>query len=188
MSGGGHLWENGMIQSSRRIELLFWASLPGIITLMLTVVFLVSKHLSGLNHFMPLLPLMPVFYWGLLHAREMPYWFVFALGMVMDAVTGMPLGLSSLLYIFFLGVVHAQRKYIHKEGFIIKWGYFATLMAVTSSLTYIILTLFNAQSSSFQPAFLQWLLTVCCYPVLHRVFDVLNEYIHSRRWSILHGH
>jgi len=29
-------------------------------------------------------------------------------------------------------LLHAQRKYIHKEGFIVKWGYFAVLMAVIS--------------------------------------------------------
>jgi hypothetical protein len=40
---------------------------------------------------------------------------------------------------------------------------------------------------SVLPAFLQWLLTVCCYPILHKLFDGLSEYISERRWQILHG-
>src|ERR1700722_13163714 len=105
-----------MIEPSKRFELFFLSALPALITAALAVFFLASKHIAGLSHFMPLLPLIPVFYWGMAHAREMPYWFVFPLGLMQDAVTGLPLGLSSLLYIFFLLLLHAQRKYIHKEG------------------------------------------------------------------------
>jgi len=176
-----------MIQPSKRLELFFLASLPALITLALTIFFLASKHVGGLNRFMPFLPLIPIFYWGMAQARDMPYWFVFALGMMMDAVMGLPLGLSSLLLIFFLVMLRAQRKYIHKEGFVIKWGYFAALMAAMSALNWIMLAFFTGRSPSFGPAFIQWFLTVCCYPLLHKGFDGLFEYIHSRRWQILHG-
>lgn len=174
-------------QPSRRLELIFLTALPALITLALTIFFLTAKHIKGLNHFMPILPLIPVFYWGMTHAREMPYWFVFAIGLIMDAITGLPLGLSSLLYVFFLMMLHAQRKYIHKEGFLIKWGYFALLLGVTCTLNWAALTTFNARSEAFLPAFLQWLMTVCCYPFMHKGFDTLYEYIASRRWQILHG-
>ncbi len=176
-----------MLQSSKRFELFFLSALPVIITSFLALFFLAAKHISGLGHFMPILPLIPVFFWGMTHARDMPYWYVFVLGIVLDAVMGMPMGLSSLLYIFFLILLHAQRKYIHKEGFMIKWGYFAGLLAVTCSLNWIALTIFNSRSESFFPGFLQWFFTVCCYPFMHKGFEALYEYIASRRWHILHG-
>src|SRR6266478_1286686 len=111
-----------MIPVGIRLELAFLASTPGLITTALAIFFLSSKHLSGLGQFMPALPLIPVFYWGLTHTRDMPYWFLFALGLVMDAVMGAPLGLSSLLYMLFLKLLHMQRRFIHKEGFVIKWS------------------------------------------------------------------
>src|SRR4051812_6866816 len=163
-----------MLQPSKRLELTFLSALPALITILLTIFFLAAKHISGLNHFMPILPLIPVFYWGMVHAREMPYWFVFLLGIVLDTVTGMPLlGLSSLLYIFFLILLHVQRKYIYKEGFMIKWGYFSALLAVTCSLNWIALALFFARYQPLFPGFLQWFFTVCCYPFMHRGFDEL---------------
>ena len=176
-----------MIQPSKRVELFFLSALPIIITTLLTVFFLAAKHIGGLDHFMPLLPIIPIFYWGMTHAREMPFWFVFVLGLVMDAVMGMPLGLSSLLYIVFLMLLHAQRKYIHKEGFLIKWGYFAGLLGAVCMLNWLILTLLNSKSETLLSGFLQWFLTICCYPFMHKGFDELYEYISSRRWQILHG-
>ena len=176
-----------MFQASKRLELFFLSAIPILITSLLAIFFLAAKHISGLNHFMPILPLIPVFYWGMTRAREMSYWFVFLLGIVLDAVMGLPLGLSSFLYIFFLIMLHAQRKYIHKEGFLIKWGYFAALLGVTCGLNWIILTLFYAHSEAFFPGMMQWFFTVCCYPFMHKGFDELYEYISSRRWQILHG-
>jgi rod shape-determining protein MreD len=176
-----------MVPPAQRVELYFWSFFPGIVTLLFAFFFLASKHVSGLNHVMPLLPSIPVFYWGMLHAREMPYWFVFALGLMMDAVMGLPLGLTSLMYIAFLLLLHAQRKYIHREGFVVKWGYFAILLAAIGSLNWFTLTLFYGPPSGLGMAFVQWLLTVCCYPVLHRAFDIVYDFINMRRWNILHG-
>lgn len=176
-----------MLPYARRLELLFLSCLPGIIALILAVFCLAPKHWQGLSSVMPLLPLMPVFYWGMLHAKEMPYWFVFLLGLVMDAVLGMPLALSSLLYIVFLALLHAQRKYIHKEGFLIKWGYFAALIMVISGLNWICLSMMQERSLSLAPPFIQWVLTVCCYPLFHKGFELAEQRTHERRWRILHG-
>lgn len=176
-----------MIQPSKRLELLFLASLPALITFLLMIFYLASKHVDGLDHFMPLLPIIPVFYWGMTQTRDMPFWFVFGLGLVMDAVMGQPLGLTSLIFIFFLIMLHAQRKYFHKEGFVIKWGYFALLLAVTSIMNWVLLSFFITHSYPFVPAFLQWLMTLCCYPFMHKGFDGLHDYIYSRRWQIMHG-
>jgi len=176
-----------MIPTGRRLELFFLAILPGLITVVLAIFFLSSKHMSGFGQFMPALPLMPVFYWGLTYSRDMPYWFMFLLGLMMDAVMGAPLGLSSLLYMLFLKLLHMQRRFIHKEGFIIKWSYFAALLAIIDALDGWALVFFKAGAINIQAAFLQWVFTICCYPILHKVFDMLSEYIQSRRWQILHG-
>jgi len=176
-----------MIQPSKRLELFFLGSLPAIITTLLTLIYLASKHISGLNHFMPALPIIPIFYWGMMQARDMPYWFVFSVGLLLDAVMGIPLGLTSLLLIFFLLLVHAQRKYFHKEGFVIKWGYFAILLATVSAANWVLLSFFILHSEPLLPAAIQWFLTMCLYPIMHKSFDMLYDYIHSRRWQILHG-
>ncbi len=176
-----------MISSVKRLELMFWALLPALLTIALIVLSLVPKHLGGLGSVMPLLPLMPIFYWGMSHAREMPYWFAFAAGVLMDAATGLPLGLSSLLLIIFLALLHAQRKYIHKEGFLIKWGYFSVLLLVYAAMSWLCLSLLYARMLAVVPALVQWLLSVGMYPFLHVCFERIDRHIHERRWRVLHG-
>ena len=66
----------------RRIALIFWSAIPALITLALLSFYLVPKHIDGLDSFMPLLPLIPMFYWGINDDRLMPYWFVFLVGLL----------------------------------------------------------------------------------------------------------
>jgi rod shape-determining protein MreD len=176
-----------MIHYRKRLETLYLATLPATIMLLLTIVFLTSKHINGISQFMPLLPVLSIFYSGVAQARDLPYSFIFLLGLVIDSVTGLPLGITSLTYIFFLLIILTQRKYIHKEGFVIKWGFFAGLLAIANLSCWGLLSLFYSQLQPTGWAFFQWFLTVCCYPFFHKIMDHVYEYIQARRWQILHG-
>lgn len=165
-----------------------WACLPAGLTALLWLVCLVPKYVDVLNQFMPLLPLVPIFYWGIHRAGEMPYWFVFTLGLFMDVISGVPLGLTSLLYMVFLGIAHTQYKYVHKEGFVIQWGYFAVLLLTFCGAQWLCMSLVVGQAQSLLPASIQWVLTAACYPLLQHICNRLQETIAERRWQILHGH
>ena len=176
-----------MRASNRHIELYGLALIPSASTFLLLLVCLTPKPLPGLAQFMPLLALIPVFYWGLAMARDIPYWFVFLTGLISDTVTGLPLGLSSLLYMVFLAMLRAQHKYIHKEGFTLKWAYFSALLAGLCAVQWLAVSLFYSQAQAVFPAVLQWFLTLCCFPFIHKTCDMLQEWILARRWQILHG-
>lgn len=176
-----------MISLPRRLELAFWAVLPALLALLLLAVYAAPKYLPGLSSIMPLLHLMPVFYWGLIHAREMPYWFVFLLGLLADAAGGLPLGFSALLYLVFLALLHVQRKYIAKEGFLAKWSYFAVLLAACEAGGWILMAILTGEPRGLAAVLARWALALCCYPMLHRAFDLLAECASERRWRILHG-
>ena len=169
----------------KRLRLWLWSVLPAAITLLFLVAYLVPKRVSGLDSFMPVLPMLPIFYWGLNHAPHMPYWFVFAVGLLVDAVTGQPLGMSSLLNVFFLLMVRTQHKYIHKEGFVIKWGYFAMLLGAVC-LAHGMIMFAYAGVWGIKFMIIQWFLTVCCYPLFHQLFDTLHHHATQQRWHLLH--
>jgi len=171
----------------RRVELYACSALPGLATLLLAVFCLVPKHLVGFGSFMPLLTLAPMYFWGVRHSGSMPYWFVFALGILIDAGMGQAVGFTSLLNLLFLRVIYAQSKYIHKEGFIIKWGYFALLVAMNQLAGWAGLSLLGGYFMPVGAAFVQWLLTLLCYPALHRCFELLEQFIQRRRWVISHA-
>ena len=176
-----------MVPFSKRLELRFLAAIPSLLAVVLAILYLVPKYVAGLNNVMPLLPLIPVFFWGIMIARATPYWVVFAIGLVLDAAQGAPLGLSSLLYMLFLTLLNSQRRMMHKEGFLTKWGSLAVLFALISGINWLLLSWFNAHAMPVVPAVIQWGLTVAIYPVLHKAFDVLDQHMHTRKWQILHG-
>lgn len=176
-----------MIIGLKRLELLLWTVTPACITFLLFILYTIPKHLWGMNYIMPLLPLLPIFYWGRLHAPEIPYWFVFLIGLLMDVVSGTPLGLSAMLYLLFLTMLQAQSKYIHKEGFIIVWFYFAFLLSIICALQWIVLSFPGNFFHTITPVFMQWIVTTGSYPLFHKLFDRLADHISHRHWIILHA-
>lgn len=177
-----------MARAVTKLGLLFWAAVPCLITFACVIVYLVPKHISGLGNFMPMLPMIPIFYWGLTEPRVMPYWVVFAFGLIIDSTTGLPLGMSAFLGVAFLAMLQAQHKYIHKEGFVIQWGYFALLLGITGILHWLLLFIFYKEMPGLKYPVIQWILTVCCYPFCHQIFAVLSDSISRERRKMEHGH
>lgn len=177
-----------MFAAPRKLELFFLSALPTFITLCLVLFSLSSGYKPHfLSYFSPLLYLMPIFYWGMARAREMPYWFVFCIGLINDSVSGQPLGLSSLLYLLFLLALRRQRKYFHKDGFLVQWGYFAFFLGGVCLLNSLVLALFFGHAKGWEAVSMQWVITVCCYPLLHAFFYRIHEFTTSRRWYLLQG-
>ena len=176
-----------MKKKPQRFELFLWKLTPLLITLLLFIIYITPKHLWGIGYIMPPLPLIAIFYWGRFGTSEMPYWFVFAIGLLMDAMTGTHLGLSPILYLLFIAILHAQSKYIHKEGFVIIWGYFMLLLAGISFLQWLIISSLSNQFYAMIPAFIQLLATISIYPLFHHLFDKLTDNIKKRHWMLKHG-
>ncbi len=175
-----------MTSNFKRPELLFWTAMPACVTFLLFVLYIIPKHLWGIGYIMPILPIIPIFYWGKLDAPEMPYWFACLMGLFMDTASGIPLGLSSFLYLLFLVILHSQSKYLHKEGFAIVWGYFMILLAVIFILQWLIMSFTSNHLNAIPAVFMQWLITVCLYPLFHNIFDKIVEHVKQRRWILTH--
>ncbi len=169
-----------------KCALVFWFSVPMLVTLLFVILYVLPKHAFAFSNVMPLLHMASIFYWGMLGHRQMPYWFVFAMGVLIDVVTGLPLGLSSLVYILFVVFMRMQRRFVHKEGFLINWAFFSALLLVMSGVQWLLVTSLGSTQHALLPLFMQWLITAFCYPVVSRIFDVLQALISSRRLTLLH--
>lgn len=170
----------------KRVELFLWAMMPVSVAFLLFLLCLIPKHIWGIGEVMPILPLIPMFYWGI-KASEIPIWFGFFLGIITDAVSGAPLlGLSSLLYILFLFIVQSRAKHLQKEGFAFIWLNFSSLLAGFYFIQFLVFSIYNHQIFATAPAFLQFLLTVGLYPLFHKLFDIIEEKCQHRNWLLKH--
>jgi hypothetical protein len=61
------------------------------------------------------------------------------------------------------------------------------VLLIITGLMWLCLSWYEAKAMPFISAMVQWVLTVACYPVAHKLLDLLEQHIHTRRWEILHG-
>lgn len=176
-----------MLPLAQRFKLRAIEALPSIMAVLLALLYLAPKPFEGLESVTPLLPLIPIFYWGVSVGRVTPYGVALCIGLAVDAAQGTPLGLSSLLYMLLVHMTRAQHRLLHKAGFLPKWASFAVLMLTLTVANWLLLSWFYARPMPWISAAIQWGMTVGCYPLLHKIFDKTEQYFHARRWHILHG-
>lgn len=157
------------------------------VTLLLALVFVVPKHVEGISGVMPLVHLVPVFIWTVLHPRDMRLVFVALVGLLVDVATALPLGLSALSYALFVMMVRSQRKYIYREGFIAMWGYFSMLLLALQLVSWGFASSYYAIRLPMGSALWQWVLTVALYPLLHVLCIPLVESMARIHYRLQHS-
>lgn len=133
-----------------------------------------SFSIVNITKIIPLFDLMAVFYFGFFR-RTYAIWFLFVLGLWHDAITGNFLGLTPLLYIILVKLFSlVNNRLFIKESFNHIWYQFIVFSGLYIVLKWISLILLNGQFFSFYLPFMQWLLVVFLYVIMHKFFDYLS--------------
>lgn len=170
----------------KKLKLWLLSILPMLAVSLLVLLYIVPKHIAGLSGVMPLVQLVPVFIWGVMHPRDISFLGLVVLGLVVDVATALPLGFSALATIAFFLLVRTQRKYIYREGFVAMWGYFALLLMLFQLACWAGYGYFYGVAP-LGSALLQWVFTVLLYPLLHYILYPWVEKIGHARYRLLHA-
>ncbi|MCC6597610.1 MAG: rod shape-determining protein MreD [Alphaproteobacteria bacterium] len=110
-----------------RFEFVWRAAMPyGLMTLLFILnVISVPYPLSIL--FKAPFFLMAVYYWSIYRPALVPPWMVFLSGLLLDLLSGLPLGLNALLFVLCRWAAVDQRRYLTSQNFFIVWIGFAFL-------------------------------------------------------------
>ena len=130
-------------------------STPFVFTFFLVLLSLIPIRVPGYSEIAPVLPLIPIYHWAIYRPTVLPLWAVFVLGAFYDLLSGVPLGLYTLVFLTAYGIVVSQRRYIIGKSFLIYWlgyGIVALGAAFQSWLVASIwfLSLLNVESILFQ--------------------------------------
>lgn len=154
---------------SRRTDLTLARFFPSATLYLATVVTVLPFPIPGYIVVVPLFTLMPVYYWTIYRPDLLRPPVVFAGGVVLDLLTGAPLGLSSLLLLMAQAVILMQRRFFVDRLFPFLWGGFTLLAAVAVALLWLTGGLSGGLVLDPRPATLQWVLSVACFPVVGHV-------------------
>ena len=152
----------------------FWSKLdawarqltPFGLTMLLLLIGVVPLHVPGFGAVAPVLPLIAVFHWALYRPQLMPAVAVFAIGLLQDAFTGTPIGVSAAVFVLVHGVVNTQRRFFFGKSFAIAWLGFALVSSAAFVLTWVLVSAFYGVLIQPQALFFQALLTLGCFPLL----------------------
>ena len=152
----------------------FWSKLdawarqltPFGLTVLLLLIGVIPLHVPGFGAVAPVLPLIAVFHWALYRPQLMPAVAVFVIGLLQDALTGTPIGVSAGVFVVVHGVVNTQRRFFFGKSFAIVWLGFALVSTGAFVATWVLVSALYGVVIQPQALFFQALLTLGCFPLL----------------------
>jgi|FEC22Drversion2_1045045.scaffolds.fasta_scaffold00756_3 rod shape-determining protein MreD len=113
---------------------------------------------------MPHLALLLVILWASLQPRLMPAWVAFGLGLVLDMLAGLPIGLSALLFALAVVAVRLAEARVEGHSLLVDWAFATLLVGAAHLLTWQLHALLG-RSVPLGPLLAQAALTALAFPL-----------------------
>ena len=151
-----------------------------LIAVLIDVTPLVGAGPSGLCSFVTLCA---VYFWSLYRPDLFTPAAAFVIGLVYDALAGLPLGLSSLALLLVRSLMVVQQRFFLARSFPVVWFCFLLLAPAVEAARWLLSCLWWGHLFAMQPALLELLVTMAFYPLaswlLGRIHNQIPRLIHA---------
>jgi len=144
---------------------------------LVTALLAVLLDLSALANASPRMPaatVAVVFYWSLYRPDAFGPFETFCAGLASDALSGLPLGMTSLVLLLTRALLLARARWLIAQPFGVVWLSFAFAAALFFALQWLVAMLYWWRLFSLTGPALRWALTVLAYPALSWLLDRLR--------------
>jgi len=124
----------------------------------------------------PLL-LIAVFYWSVYRPALVPLWLVFLFGVLLDFLTGVPLGLSAFVLMAVTLIVRDQRILLMGQTFATLWFVFALFCAGTALLKWFLFGLVHWNWGSIGALWPDMIAGILLYPLVCLVLNLASRFM-----------
>lgn len=119
-------------------------------------------------------PLIGIAYWTLARPRNMKPSAVFMLGLLMDIVSFVPLGVHGFIFVTMQIILKRQRRFLLGQGFWVLWTAYALLgLAVYTSL-YVLISPVQPSAVNFTQGLIGVALSWACVPLVVWILSHFN--------------
>lgn len=143
---------------------------PAGLALALVIVGAVPLHIPGYARVAPMLPLMAIYHWAVFRPQTMPAILVLVIGLLQDALTGLPIGVNAMVYLIVYGMVLSQRSFFVGKSFAMLWLGFVLVVGVAAIATWVLVSAYNGILAEPTVVFFQGVVTIGVFPVVAWVF------------------
>ena len=150
----------------QRMDSLSRQLTPFFLTLSLIIFSSVPYDVPGLVHVMPLFSFIAIFHWGMYRADLLPTSAVFATGLLQDALSGVPMGVYTLIFVLVYHVVLVQQRFFARKSFYVVWLGFALVSAGATILLWALLSLLMGSVIDPRAVSIQYIMGLGFYPIV----------------------
>ena len=143
---------------------------PVILIFLMVLLGLMPIGLPYVDPVTPALGIISVYYWSIHRPEYCPAAGVFIIGLLQDALSGTPMGMSSLVFLGVYGVGVSQRRVLIGKSVLVEWLGFLILGSVAITSQWAISALFFEFFIDPRPALTQCLFSAALYPCVAWVF------------------
>lgn len=162
----------GLFMRSLFLDMIPLLSILGLILLTTLPIGLpVNTRIGGLW------PLTGLTYWILVRPRSMPPVLVFLLGLVMDIVSFLPLGIHGFVFLLSQRLLQRQRRFLMGQGFWVLWAAFALQTLTTYCLLWALIDLSVRGNVPFLSGLWGMGLAWASAPIVFSLLSQLNDTI-----------
>jgi rod shape-determining protein MreD len=161
----------------RALDIAARASFPTCVTILLMLLSQAPLDITGQAALLPAVALCCVWFWSLFRPRTLPPPVVFLIGLTMDLLGYLPLGVGVFALLSVHGIARSLRRSLPTRGFAWIWIVFAAVATAASLTIWLLVMLLTFRLLSPYPAVFMAILTVAIYPVLAIPFAAAHRTI-----------
>jgi rod shape-determining protein MreD len=150
----------------RRLDIAARVGFPTCITVVLMLLTQAPLAITGQAALLPAVALSCVWFWSLFRPDNLPPPVVFLIGLLMDLLGYLPLGVGVFTLLAVHGVAVAARRTLSHRGFAWIWLVFCGVAAIASLLIWLLVMLLTFRLLSPYPAIFTAVLTAAIFPVV----------------------
>jgi rod shape-determining protein MreD len=152
--------------AGRQLDIVARHAFPTVSTIVFMLLAETPLGFANQATLLPAITLASVYFWSLFRPAAMPPPVVFLIGLLLDLLGYLPLGVSVLTLLVVHGVVTRWRQALMRLSFLSVWLVFAGFSAGAAVLCWALTALLSFRILSLGPALFQAVLTIALYPAL----------------------
>lgn len=128
-----------------------------------------------------------VAFWTLVRPELLTPLATFAVGLVLDAAGGLPLGLTPLALLLARAGLLAGRRFLAAQPFAVLWGCFALAALAVELARWLVASLWWRHLFALEPLLFQIGLTVATYPLVSALLTRLHQHVVQKAHAAARG-
>ncbi len=150
----------------RRLDIAWRHAFPGTTSVLLMLLSLAPFGLWGQAALLPTVALTCVWFWSLFRPTAMPPPVVFLIGLLLDLLGYLPLGVGPVTMLTTHGIARRLRRFLSHRGFCLVWLIFTTVACGIAAMNWVLVSLLTFNLVAPGPVLFQAGLAAAMYPVV----------------------